>query len=902
MTLGAGTRFGRYRITAHLGAGGMGEVFRAVDMELKREVALKILPHAVTVDPDRLSRFQREAEILASLNHPNIAVLYGVEQADHARALAMELVTGLDLSERIAQGPIPLDQALVFARQIADAIDAAHQTGVIHRDLKPANIKVRNDGTIKVLDFGVAKALDPSSGLDDRSETMTSPHAIDAAPGKLTRTGVIVGTAAYMSPEQARGQPVDARTDIWAFGCVLFEMLARRSAFGRETFSDSLAAVLDQEPPWAALPAATPASIRRLLRRCLTKDQQRRLRDIGDARLDLDDAIASPGTDAPPVLERQRPAARQWLVAAVALAAAMAVAVLTWSRGSSDSTPNGSPVRFAIAAPPDGTIDISRSPVGVSHDGRTIAFAAIRGTTQQIFVRDLELADAVPLSGTEGGFAPFFSPDGRWIGFFANQKLRKVLRSGGVPVAVADFKELGATRNVSASWDEQDTILFTPDVNAGIWRVPASGGTPTAVTTPAAAETFHLWPQLLPGSEWLLFSAIGDGPDPQAYAQRLETGERKPLVRGHGTRYVPSGHLVFVQGGSLMAVPFDLKRVEVVGPAVGVVPDVTAPFRLRTMPASFNRLFDVSPSGTLAFVTAGPPPRHALVWVDREGNEQPVGASGGTYAQPRLSPDGRSIAVVVRGEDSHDVWLYHTEPKTWTRFTTEGNSEFPVWTLDGTRLAFNTDRAGAVGIEMKRTDGSGAAETLVSGEWARRAFPFSWSPDGQLAFVAVRPAQDIFTTRPGGSGEPAPFVATPFVEGGPTFAPDGRAIAYVSAESGRNEIYVRTFPADGEKVIVSNSGGNEPLWSPAGRELFYRVGDALMAVDVTTSPRLKVGTPRRLFEGRYEPSVSLYANYSTIDGRRFVMVKRIDQGNAPVQIHVTVNWLEQLRRAMTPAE
>jgi len=889
VTLAAGTQFGRYQIHARIGAGGMGEVYRAVDTDLKREVALKMLPAAVTAEPDRLARFQREAEILASLNHPNIAVLYGVETADSARALVMELVGGSDLSDRIARGPIAPAQALVFARQIAEAVEAAHQAGVIHRDLKPSNVKVRGDGTIKVLDFGLAKALEPTSNGEDTSHIPTRGE---------TKAGVILGTAAYMSPEQARGLPVDQRTDIWAFGCVLFEMLSGRSAFGRETFSDSLAAVLEREPPWAALPATTPPAIRRLLGRCLTKDQYRRLRDIGDARLDIDDAIVSPLADLPPAAEHRRHLMRRWMVALLTTVAVGAVAWATWPQRAVDTASSGAfPVRFSIAGPPSGEIDISRSPIGISRDGRAIAFAARRGATQQIFVRELNAPDAAALPGTEGGFAPFFSPDGNWVRFFANQKVRKVLRSGGSPVAIADFKELGATRNVSASWDEQDAILFTPDVNTGIWRVPASGGTPTVVTKPKSTETFHLWPQLLPGGGSLLFSASDDGPDPQAYVQRLDTGERKALVRGHGTRYVPSGHLVFVQGGSLMAVPFDLQRLEITGPAIGVVSDVTAPFRLRTMPMSFNRLFDVSPAGTLAFVSAGRAPEHALVWVDRAGNDQPVGASGGTYAQPRLSPDGRRIAVVVRGDDFHDVWLYEPGRNTWNRFTSGGNSEFPVWTLDGTRVVYNSDRSGAVAIEMKRSDGSGTVETLVSGQWARRSFPFSWSPDGLLAFVAVRPAQDIFTVRPGSGADPAPFVATPFVEGGPAFAPDGRAIAYVSAETGRNEIYVRTFPGDGEKVTVSNGGGNEPVWSPTGRELFYRVGDAMMAVDVTISPRLTIATPRRLFEKHYEPSVSLYANYSTIDGQRFVMVKRLDQRDAPVRIDVTVNWFELLKRA-----
>jgi serine/threonine-protein kinase len=486
-----------------------------------------------------------------------------------------------------------------------------------------------------------------------------------------------------------------------------------------------------------------------------------------------------------------------------------------------------------------------------------------RGGTQQIYLRDLDKPEAVAVPGTEGGFAPFFSPDGQWVGFFANQKIRKVLRTGGTPVSIADFAELGATRNVSASWDEPDTIFYTPDVSKGIWRVSAQGGTPSAVTTPTGRESFHPSPQLLPDGKSILFSAIDDRPDPQTYVQRLDGGERKALVRGNGTRHV------------------------------------TPPFRLRTMPPSFNRLFDVSPSGTLAFVSSGRrPPRHALVWVDRTGREEPVGASasGGTYAQPRLSPDGRRIAVVRRGDDQHDIWLYEPGRDIWNRFTTEGNCEFPLWTANGSRLAYNSDGSSTVTIDWKRSDGSGAPETIVGGKFARRAFPFSWSPDGLLAFVAVRPAQDIFTVRPGSGVDPTVFVATSFVEGAPMFSPDGHAIAYVSSETSRNEIHLRPFPGPGEKLVVSTGGGNEPLWSPTGRELFYRVGDAVMAVDVTTSPSLKVGTPHRLFEKRYESSISLYANYSTNDGQRFVMIKRLDPEDPAARINLIVNWLDQLRQ------
>jgi serine/threonine-protein kinase len=398
----------------------------------------------------------------------------------------------------------------------------------------------------------------------------------------------------------------------------------------------------------------------------------------------------------------------------------------------------------------------------------------------------------------------------------------------------------------------------------------------------------------------LLFSAVGDGPDPQAFVQRLDTGERKPLLRGLGTRYVPTGQLLFVQGGSLMAVRFDLARLEITGPAVAVAADIAEAFRLRVTPNGLSRLFYVSPTGTIAFLSGDRPRQDALLWVDRSGKETPVGVSGGTYVQPRVSPDGLRIAVVARGDDTDDIWLYDLSRNTLGRVTTEGNNGFPIWSRDGSRLVYSSDRTGTVSIESKQPDGSGVGELLVRSERATRAFPFSWSPDGVLAFVSNRGTQHVSLLRPG--QEATPFFTTRFIEGAPMIAPDGRAIAYVSNETGRNEIYIRAFPGPGEKLSVTNEGGNEPLWAPSGRELFYRNGDAIMAVDVTTSPTLKAGAPRKLFEKHYEPTLALYANYSiSPDGQRFVMVKRISGGESPAEIKVAVNWFDELK-ARLPTE
>ena len=543
MSLNTGTRLGPYEVIALLGVGGMGEVYRAHDTNLKRQVAIKVLPGSLSGDAERLARFQREAEILAALNHQNIAHVHGLEKSDGTVALVMELVEGPTLADRIARGPIPLQQALAIAKQIAEALEAAHDQGIVHRDLKPANIKVRDDGKVKVLDFGLAKAMDPLGSRPDvsQSPTITSPA--------LTRAGVVLGTAAYMSPEQARGQTVDKRADVWAFGCVLYEMLTSRAPFARETVSDSIAAILERDPDWALLPSAMPAGLPRLLARCLAKDRQQRLRDVGDARLEIDELLTSPSLTVP-LVSPSKPSTWRWLAAIVAsTAAGVLVTWIVLSRYVSSPPSPPLPVRFTIAAPRGYDVDLNGSNVGVSHDGRTIAFAASRGSGQRIYLRDLDKIEATPLPGTEGGFAPFFSPDGQWVAFFANQKLRKVLRAGSTPVTIADFSEFAGNRTAAARWDDQDTILFTPDVTKGIWRTSAAGGTPTAVTTPTAGESFHIWPQLLPGGKALLFSAVGDGPDPQAFVQRLDTGERKPLLRGLGTRYVPTGQLLFVQGG-----------------------------------------------------------------------------------------------------------------------------------------------------------------------------------------------------------------------------------------------------------------------------------------------------------------------------------------------------------------
>jgi len=923
MTVRAGSHVGAYEIVALLGAGGMGEVYRARDARLGRDVAIKILPEVWLTDPDRRARLDREARVLASLNHPHIGAIYGVEESGGVLALVLELVEGQTLAERIqpgtglrghssgvrAQGSglrspsagLRLAEALSFAREIADALDAAHEKGIIHRDLKPANIKITPDGIVKVLDFGLATYQAGAPGGDDA--TPASMSGATQVPTMIGHTsqGMILGTVGYMSPEQARGKPVDKRTDIWAYGCVLYEMLTGRTPFVGETGSDMVAAILEREPDWTSLPPATPVMVRRLLERCLAKDPRLRLRDIGDARLELDEALVSHAAAPADRADHKRGwTAVRWVSAVIMTAAVAGFAGWSLKPGPSTATSiSGSTARLVIAPPPGEALAVDVTALAMSLDGRNVAYVAGQGSHRQIFLRGIDEFESTPIPGTEGGDNPFFSPDGQWIGFFANGKLKKVMRSGGMPVTIS---EVLAVASSAPSWESDDTIVFTPTSGASVWRVSASGGPLTAVTTLTENETSHRWPQLLPGGKTLLFSALtASVNDPQAYVQSLETGQRRPVIKGAGARYLPTGHLVAVQAGALMAVPFDPVRLETTGTPVAVLSGVMQVRRLRN--ATTTNLapqLTFSSTGTLAYIPVNPRPRQsALIWVDRTGREQPTGASGGDYFQPRVSPDGRRVAVTVLegGGDHNDVWLYDLTRETWSRFTSEGDNAFPLWAPDGRTLTFVSNKAGPDNIYRKPLDGSGPEQRLAASD--RPTYPFSWSPDGALAFVSVFPraVQDIWVLRSDQGGKPAPFLETPFGEGAPAFSADGRWLAYVSNESGRNEIHVRPFPGPGEKVTISTEGGNEPVWSRSGRELFYRSGDAMMAVDIVTSPVFAAGKPRRLFEGNYETSTALWPNYSVApDGQRFVMVKRIDREAAPAQINVVINWFDELKR------
>ena len=887
MALTPGKRLGVYEVTAHIGEGGMGQVYRAHDTKLNRDVALKILTDAFASDLDRLARFTREAQTLASLNHPNIAQIHGLEESGGQRALVMELVEGDDLSQRIARGAIPIDEALPIARQIADALDAAHEQGIIHRDLKPANIKVRYDGTVKVLDFGLAKALDPSSKSTDPSRlpTMTSPA--------MTRMGIIMGTAAYMSPEQARGKAVDRRADIWAFGCVLYEMLTGRLAFPGDTLTDTLSAIVERQPDWAALPEATPSAIRRLLKRCLEKTASRRLRDAADVRLEIDDVLEERSTGNEGVEAGAQKERSLWgaiYVPLVGALAALVAGLAAWTL-KPDAAPPPVPIaRLTVLLPSGDTVGVTWPSVALSPDGRRLAYTASRGgSTSQLFVRPIDSLDVTPLAGTEGAISPFFSPDGNWIGFFAQGQLKKVLVAGGGLQTLCD-----AAGGFGGTWGADDTVYFAPFSTSGIWKVSASGGKPVEVTRldRTRGEVSHRWPQVLADGNVVLFTVwTGPGWDEKHLELQMESsGERRVLVRGASTgRYVLSGHLLYARAEEMVVVPFDLARLLVTGPPVTVVDRASEQ-------EGEGAQYTVSDSGTLAYVPSNSRiSDRRLVWVGANGSVEPIPAPAGAYVDPAISPDGRSVAVSIQGP-TQTIWIYDVSRSTLTTLPSEGSSQAPNWTADGRRLVYRGTRSGYRNLFRRAADGSADEERLTTGDTVQT--PSTMSDDGTMVlFGDLSPVTgwDIWMMRLDAGRTPRAILRTRFNEWSPKLSPDGRWLAYQSDESGRPEIYVRPFPDLGGKFAISTDGGSEPLWSRDGRELFYRNGDQMMAVTIATGSMLTAGTARVVFTGHYQISDTGVAGYDISSDGRFLMIES-KAPQAATRINVVLNWFEELER------
>ena len=810
MPLAAGQKLGPYEIVSQLGAGGMGEVYRARDAKLKRDVAVKVLAADVAGDRERLARFQREAEVLASLNHPHIAHVYGIEDS----ALVMELVEGEDLSERIARGPMPLDEALPIARQIAEALEAAHEAGIVHRDLKPGNVKVRDDGTVKVLDFGLAKG---SGNATQRSTDLANSPTITSA---MTLHGVILGTAAYMAPEQAKGKAVDKRADIWAFGAVLYEMLAGRRAFGGEDVSETLASVLRAEPDYSVLSADIPPPLRAIVKRCLTKDVRQRARDIGDVRIQLDEVDRTADTTARAA--SAAPSSRTLVaVTAVTVLLAAGMGFVTWSRSA--ATADGSAMRGTLDLEVAGQVWTNLGPGAVlSPDGTTLAVVVDQpGRANQVFMRRLDQMAAVPLAGTEGARNIFFSPDGQSIAFFAGGKLKRVAVSGGAPATLAD-----APDDRGGAWGDDGTIVFASSGRAALHRVPAGGGAIEEVTRLAAGDLAHRWPQVLPGGRGILYTLIRSSAVPSIAVQPRDGGERRVLQeQASFGRFVPSGHLLFMREDTVFAAALDLASFTQAAAPVPVLEGV------RHDKASAGAQIAFSDSGAAAYVKGGASAGRQMTWLDANGLEQPIAAPLGQYSDPKLSPDGTKVAS-TKQDVSADIWVYDLQRGTDSRLTFEDTAEVdPVWTPDGRFVTYAVIGPDAPpSVYRKRADGSGTPQLLVRD--ARPLIPFSWHPNGRvLAMIRQEPGNisDVVITEFSGdestglkAGPLVRFAGTGFAEQEPAFSPDGRWLAYQSNESGRFEVYVSGYPGHTGRWQISNGAGLFPTWGADGRTLYYR--------------------------------------------------------------------------------
>ena len=900
LSLTPGTRIGVYEVTEQIGEGGMGQVHRATDTKLKRQVAIKILPPSVAADADRLARFQREAEVLASLNHPNIAAIYGLEESAGVTALVMELVEGEDLSGHIARGAIPLDEALPIAKQIAEALEAAHEQGIIHRDLKPANIKVRSDGTVKVLDFGLAKAMDPAGG--------SSPNAMNSPTLSMhaTQAGIILGTAAYMSPEQARGKAVDKRADIWAFGVVLYEMLAGRRAFEGEDISITLANVMKDDVAWEALPKDLPAPLVRLLRRCLEKDSKKRLRDIGEARLVLDDPAATPSSASSVGVAAAPPhVTARWPLVIAVLTIVATGAVVLWSRA-----PAAPPVRaqFTISAPAKmlfmSGANRSGTVPAISPDGRLVAFtAADESGTRMLWVRAIDSLTAVPLAGTEGAGWPFWSPDSRMIAYSAKSKLMKIAASGGPAVAICDLNP-----NISArggAWNRDNVIIFN-NGPAPLYRVLSAGGVAAAMGAPTPVENGRQFPAFLPDQRHFVYSVLGSSAS-TVWVGSLDSSETKQVVQADtGAVYdPPSGLLLFGRQGTLLAQAFDPRTFALSGD----------PFPIAEHLESANVpgvvAFSISETGVLAYGEgAAADAGLELAWVDRHGQKTGTVGPVANYRGIDLSPDGTRVAAHRHGGEGGDIWITDVANSATSRFTfnaAEHNAS-PAWSPDGQRIAFASRRAGKSGVYLKRADSTGDEvrlfeNSMIAGGMAPQ--PHGWTVDGRSVLFGMlkgpETANDLWLASTAGDGKAAPLLNERFYERFGQFSPDGRWIVYQSNETGDSEIYVRPASATGGKWAASTGGGSMPRWRADGRELFYTTVGKFMAVDVVADgTALRLGTPKQLFQtalsNQNHDDAFPYAVRK--DGQAFLIQQPVATANSVIQspIVVMLNWRAGIKK------
>jgi serine/threonine protein kinase len=897
MSLTPGTRLGAYEIVAPLGAGGMGVVYRARDTRLGREVALKFLPEDFATDPERHARFEREAKLLASLNHPHIASLHGLEHLDGQHALAMELVEGEGLDARIARGAVPPDEAIPIALQIADALEAAHEKGIVHRDLKPANVKVRPDGTVKVLDFGLAKTWEERVANSDPalSPTITQHH---------TRAGVILGTAAYMSPEQARGKPVDKRADIWAFGCLVYELLTGERTFGGDTVTDVIAAVVTREPDWSALPAGVTPRTRQALQRCLEKDPRRRFRDIGDARFELEEGarppVAQPST---PVLtpstsaEPPRRPVLPWIAAALAVALAVGFAA-AYIRATSVRP---RPVR-AYVLPPDKTHFTFNGATGgaiLSPDGTRIVFAASDDSGRKLlWLRPLDSLTAQPLEGTDGASYPFWSPDSRFVAFFVPGKMKKIDIQGGPPQTICD-----ASSGRGGAWSQDGVIVFASDVYGGLRRVSSAGGASAAITEldRSRGQTSQRWPVFLPDGRHFLYWAGNPTASSQEtkgiYVGKLDDKSQRFLLQTDSDAlYAPPGYLLYLREQSLMAHPFDAGSLTFNGEAFPVAEDVASPESYR-----LGR-FSVSQDGSLAYLT-GQSDRAQVLWLNASGQETGPEGEAAIVGGIRLSPSGQTLAAIVQEPQTKnvDVWLVDLTRGVRTRFTFDAAADFdPVWSPDGSRVAWASNAKGHFDIYAKSSTGAGEAELLLTSDADK--YCTDWSRDGRfVAYTQLDPkgnnGADIWILPLVGDRTPTPFLATQFNEGNAVFSPDTRWLAYQSNESGKAEIYITPFPQAGGKWQVSQGGGLTPSWRADGQGIYYSTPDGrLMAASVASKgPAVEVGAPREFSKLQMASPNPGAWSYAVAPKNDRVLILQSEKGVA-VPLTLVTHWTEGLKR------
>jgi len=885
-----GRTLGVYRIVEPLGKGGMGEVYLAEDTRLRRRVAIKVLPAEFTRDPERLARLEREAQVLAQLEHPNIAAVYGLEEAEGVRFLAMQLAEGPTLAERIARGPIPLEEALPIALQITRGLEAAHEKGIVHRDLKPANIKVVEEAgrtQVKVLDFGLAKAYEPDGTAAEISPDLShSPTEVAA-----TRTGVILGTAAYMSPEQARGKPVDRRADIWAFGCVLYEMITGAAPFHGESASDVIASILKDRPDWGRLPPATPPTVQALLRRCLRKDLERRLHDIADARIEIDEALHEPpgaplaGPSAPAAGRRPAvPRAVAALFAAAALLVLVAAVSLWFARRPAPAPLPAPPVMFEVNDPPFRLSFPNFSGLALSPDGATLVY---RGQSGELFQRPINGLEATPIAGTENGQTPFFSPDGLQLGFVASGTgpLHSVSLRGGTPTTL--LGTLTAWRG--GTWLADESLIISTATEASL--VVLDRGTEVEVTVRDVehGERTHRWPHVLPDGRTVLYTVgtaeIDSFDDARIVAQRLDSGERVTLIDGGSYPLYLPGYLLFARAGALMAVSFDPERLEINGQPFAVIEGIV------TLPLTGAAEVAVSASGALAYVPGGPiATRNRLSWFDRAGNPTPISDELLPYQNVVTSPDGRTLALDIDGANAM-IWLMDAARGRKTRLTLEWSTNTPVWSPDGRYVGYVSGRGGPQNLFRHPVEG-GDPERLIEKDAQQRLS--SWSPDGDLLlYQELSPTNgwDIWSYSLG-TRTATPLINSRYNESAPRISPDGERLAYISGESGRSEVYLVSWPDLGGKTLVSAGGGNDPKWSRDGQELFYISASRLWAVGVGAGSELEPMTLEPLFEAPFYNNIS----YDVAPDGRFAVIEALPPERETGSVVVVLNALELIRR------